>query len=91
MKPTKMEPAPVDISCVDTWPPFTLSEYAMMAYKALEADGAIRIEKVSISKTTGRTDVRYFAQIPHDWVLQRLKELKNEFTAAGQQIEMEVD
>lgn len=86
----KFTPAPVDVECVDVWPPETLSEDAMLAYKALEADGALKIVKVSVSRNTGRTDIRYMTQIPHEWILEQLKEQKLLFEARGRQLEMEV-
>ena len=86
----KFTPAPVDVECVDVWPPETLSEDAMLAYKALEVDGALKIVKVSVSKNTGRTDIRYMTQIPHEWILEQLKEQKQLFEARGRQLEMEV-
>lgn len=86
---SKFTPASVDVECVDTWHPETLSEAAMAAYKALEIEGCLRITKVHISRHTGRTDVRYLTQIPHEWILERLKEEKQIFEAMGKQMEME--
>ena len=86
---SKFTPAPVDVECVDVWHPETLSEAAMLAYKALEVDGILRITKVHISRYTGRTDVRYLTQIPHEWILERLREEKLRFEAMGKQLEME--
>ena len=87
---SQFSPAPVDVECVDTWHPGTLSETCMHAYKLLETEGALQITKVSISKYTGRVDVRYLTQIPHEWILERLKEQKLQLEAQGRQLEMEV-
>ena len=85
----KFTPAPLDVECVDVWPPETLTEDAMLAYKALESDGALRIVKVTVSRFTGRTDIRYKTQIPQQWIRERLKEQKLLFEARGRQLEME--
>lgn len=69
-------PAPVDVECVDHWPPCTLSKVCMEVYRMLEAEDALCIQKVVIDRHTGAAKVYYLAQTPHEWILEQLRDKK---------------
>lgn len=72
---TRMEP---HIPCVDTWPPGTITEASMHAYKRLEKQGEIRLQSVAQNRSTGVVTVRYLADCPQQWILDRLRKARQE-------------
>ena len=66
---------PPTIVCCDLWPPHTLTDEKMAAYKRLIDLGDIRIRRVVHHKATGYTTVDYWSNLPHAWTLNRLREL----------------
>ena len=87
---TGFERARPELECVDVWPPRTCSREAMLAYKALADAGRIRLHMpIQISKHTGRVVIRYDSDIPHDWILKELGDIKNELIRKGEQMKME--
>lgn len=80
---------PPSIVCCDLWPPRTLTEAKMAAYKRLIDLGEIRIRRVVHYKATGYTTVDYWSTLPHAWTLNRLRELAS-LLDQGQQTRLEV-
>lgn len=68
-------PAPLDVECVDVWPPERLSEAAQGAYDSLIERG--RITAVEAHRDgVGRIYVRYMADCPVEWIREELREAK---------------
>ena len=59
--------------CVDRWNPGTCSLAAMQAYKLLEAEGQITIDRVEVGRKTERVNVWYRATATHEQTLNMLK------------------
>lgn len=76
-------PAPVDVECIDVWPPGRLSQAAQDAYDALASAGRIRPIRVD-RDAAGRVYVRYMADIPEQWIREELREAKY----AGRQMDL---
>ena len=71
----RFDPAPVDVECMDVWPPGRLSQVAKDAYDTLAAQG--RIKPVEVYRDgAGRVYVRYMADIPDQWIREELREAK---------------
>ncbi len=66
------------IHCVDTWPPGTLTEASMHAYKRLEKQGEIRLQSVAQNRASGVVTIRYLTDSPQRWILDRLKKARQE-------------
>jgi ribosome-binding factor A len=62
--------------CVDRWNPDTCSLAAMQAYKLLELEGQIIIDRVEVGRKTERVTVYYRAKKTHQEALQLLKAAK---------------
>lgn len=69
---TRVEP---DIPCVDTWPPRTLTEASIQAYKRMNGHG-VRIQSISTNRRTGVITVRYLTDFDHEWTLRELKRVR---------------
>lgn len=77
-------PAPLDVECVDVWPPGRLSQAAQGAYDSLVERG--RITAVGAYRDgVGRVYVRYMADCPAEWIREELREAKY----TGQQMGLE--
>lgn len=72
-----------DIVCMDVWPSGTCTPEAMAAYKQIEAQGRIAIQRVEYGNNTDTLTVRYLADIPHQWMLELLGETKRRLEAAS--------
>jgi hypothetical protein len=68
-------PAPLDVECVDVWPPGRLSQAEKDAYDALASAGRIRPVRVD-RDGAGRVYVRYMADCPVEWIREELREAK---------------
>ena len=68
----KWPPAPVDVECVDVWPPGSLSDDRKGAYDAICRRGRLNPHAVT-KDDSGRVYVRYSADAPHEWILAELK------------------
>ncbi len=77
------------ICCTDLWPPKTLGNVKLSAYKTLIARGDIKIKRVIYHKASGYTTVEYWSNIPHAWMLGQLKKLA-ETLDPGEQIRMDM-
>lgn len=76
----KLEMAPCDVACCDTWQLARARYTAMRAYKALEARGAIKVcYPLLVSKNA--LTVKYEAQAPKEWVREALRDTEREITA----------
>lgn len=75
-----------DIECADVWHPGTLSDAAALAYKLLEAQGRIAIQRVEVGQYSEQVTVRYLADIPHEWVLELLSKAKQEIQETKEDI-----
>ena len=78
------DPAPVDVPCVDIWPPGRLDDAARYAYDQLAARGRIRLERAYKDPASGRSVVRYQADIPQEWIREELSQIKR--TYDGEQL-----
>lgn len=78
MKP-RFDPAPLDVHIVDVWPPDRLNAAVRWAYAQAADRGRIRIERIFPDPANGRTVVRYWADIPAEWIRAELGELKRKF------------
>lgn len=80
-----------DFTVVDIWPPLTCTEAVMKAYRMLEEQGNIKIQKpIEVSRSTGRVTIRYTSDLPRDWIHDQLKRLKQLIIDKGEQQKMEV-
>lgn len=82
-----------DEQCQDTWQVEKVRPTALAAYKRLEKQGAIKIQyPVRVHKD--RLVISYTAQIPHEWVLGKLKqceqEVRGEMLREMQQLEQDL-
>lgn len=68
--------------CVDRWNPGTCSLSAMQAYKIVEAEGQITIDRVEVGRKTERVNVHYRAEGTHEDALARLKVAKAKLEGA---------
>lgn len=68
--------------CVDRWNPGTCSLAAMQAYKLLEFEGHIAIDRVEVGRKTERIIVRYRTEGTHAGALERLKAAKAQLEGA---------
>ena len=59
------------IKCVDFWPSGIPPE-KLAAYKQMIDEGQIIKHHVLVNKRTHATTVEYFANMPHEWVLEEL-------------------
>lgn len=64
--------------CVDRWNPGTCSLAAMQAYKVLELEGQIIIDRVEVGRKTEKVVVAYRSSETHDYTLIKLRHRKNE-------------
>jgi len=69
------------IPCVDIWPPETITEASIHAYKRLEKRGEIKIQSIPVNRRTGVVTVRYLADCPQQWIIARLKKAKRDIIA----------
>ena len=60
------------IKCVDFWPEHIPDE-KLAAYKEMIDEGQIRKHHVIYNRRTGSTTVEYYANMPHEWVLEELR------------------
>lgn len=67
------------IPCSDYWPVKIPTE-KLMAYKRLLDEGQITRPKVIYNREKQTTLVSYKANQPHEWILERLKEIAKEYT-----------
>ena len=89
-KQTGFETARAETGCTDVWPPCTCTREVMLAYKELDQKGCIRLHMpIEVSRHTGRVIIRYESDIPHDWILKELKELKERYMEMGEQLTIE--
>lgn len=80
----RFDPAPVDVECMDVWPPGRLSQAARDAYDTLAARG--RIKPVEVYRDgAGRVYVRYLADCPVEWIHEALRKAKYK----GRQMKLE--
>ena len=84
MRDEKWLPAPLDVECVDVWPPGTLSEAARMAYRRLSAERRLLIRGM-VADAVGRVYVRYVTDVPQAWIIQELRQTKLD----GEQVKMD--
>lgn len=77
------------ICCTDLWPPKSLDNVKLAAYKTLIARGDIKIKRVIYHKASGYTTVEYWSAIPHAWTLGQLRELARSLDP-GEQIRMDM-
>lgn len=84
----KWPPAPVDVECVDIWPPGTLSEARRAAYDAICRQGRIKCHAVT-KDAVGRVYVRYSADVPHEWILAELKAERAAIEAQAEQMKID--
>ena len=80
--------APLDVHVVDVWPPGHFDAAVRFAYREAAAAGRIKIERTLVDSANGCTVVRYFADIPAQWIRAELGEGKRRWQ--GDQIPMEV-
>lgn len=64
-----------DIYCCDLWPPGTLTDNKMQAYRKLMDRGEIQLRNVTVHKRNGFVTVEYDSGLPHAWTLERLSEI----------------
>lgn len=62
------------IPCCDLWPPGTLDGHKMAAYKALSDEKRIARLHAVYDKASKATAVEYMASLPHEWMLEALRE-----------------
>lgn len=65
----------MDIYCCDLWPPGTLTDNKMQAYRELMDRGEIQLRNVTVHKRNGIVIVEYDSGLPHAWTLERLSEI----------------
>ena len=70
---TQVLPEPT-FPCCDLWPPGTLSAAKMAAYKQMMREREIVLREVTVFKGSGHITVEYVSCIPHDWILDRLRQ-----------------
>lgn len=75
----RLEKVPPMIPCSDYWP-VKIPPEKLVAYKRLLDEGQITRPKVTYNRGKGSTLVTYQANQPHEWVLERLKEIASEYT-----------
>lgn len=85
---TEVHPEPA-ICCCDLWPPGTLIQVKLDAYKHLIDLGEIRIRRVVHHKPSGFTTVEYWSGLPHAFTLRRLRETA-QLLDPGTQTKLEV-
>ena len=61
------------IKCVDFWPD-GIPERKLQIYKQFIAEGQIRKHHVIVNQWTQATTVEYYSTIPHEWILEEMKE-----------------
>ncbi len=76
------------ICCTDLWPPSTLTDVKLAAYKILIARGDVKIKRVTYHKASGYTTVEYWSSLPHAWILSQMHELASTLDP-GEQIRLE--
>ena len=57
----------------DVWRRESLDSARMNAYRTLEAEGQLRLGKITYNRSEGLVVIEYQTTIPHEWVLQELK------------------
>lgn len=62
------------IPCCDVWSWGTLLKNKMQAYKLLEAKGRVARLTITFDKLSKKTVIEYMASLPHEWILQDLKQ-----------------
>lgn len=72
----RFDPAPLDVPVVDVWPPGRLDAAARYAYREAQKAGRIRIERTLTDLANGCDIVRYYADIPAEWIRAELGRLK---------------
>lgn len=65
--------------CTDYWKE-KIPQQKLLAYKVMIDEGQITKPDVKYNKSTGATLVSYLANQPHEWVLERLKKIAEEWT-----------
>jgi len=67
------------ICCCDLWPPGTLTDGKMAAYRRMIHERKIILRRVTVFQNSGHITVEYRSDIPHAWILEELaKEMKRE-------------
>ena len=82
-----LTPAPLDVQVVDVWPPGRYDDAVHYAYKTAVAAGRIKIERAIRDRSNGCIIIRYWADIPAEWIRAELGILKRQWN--GDQIAME--
>lgn len=67
------------IKCVDYWP-VKINPFQLTAYKIMIEHHQILKHHVTFNKNTGSTTVEYWSTIPHEWILQEMKDLVRQMT-----------
>lgn len=84
----KLEPAPLDVQVVDVWPVGRFDAAVRYAYREAQNAGRIRTERVVHDSPRGNVIVRYWTDIPVEWIHEELAGFKKRWN--GDQISMEV-
>lgn len=59
----------------DVWRREKLDSARMNAYRTMEAEGQLKLGKITYNRSEGLVVIEYRTTIPHEWVLQELKKL----------------
>lgn len=73
----------------DVWNREALDKVRMDAYKEMESENQIWIDKITYDKGTGKVVVEYRSTVPHEWILDELRKRvaereKPQFTSVEQ-------
>ena len=85
----KWPPAPVDVECVDVWPPGCLSDARKRAYDAICRRGRLNPHAVT-KDDSGRIYVRYSADVPHEWILAEMSAERAAIEANAEQVTIDM-
>lgn len=61
------------VKCIDYWP-VHIPDICLAAYKVMIDHKQIKRHRVIFNQMRGSTIVEYESTIPHDWILQELRE-----------------
>ena len=61
------------IKCVDFWPD-GIPDRKLAIYKQFIAEGQIMKHHVLVNSRTKGTTVEYYSTIPHEWILQEMRQ-----------------
>lgn len=88
LPPIKGEPIKPFMFFADVWKREDLNEVRMKAYKHMEAAGQLQIVSIIYSKANGKVVVEYRSSMPHEWLLDDLRNWVKEQEKPPEQIAM---